>query len=307
LAEDVRARFEAALGDLVERLERDPTVVAAVLWGSLAYDEVWDHSDIDLSIVRDDRKVRTGVGGVSLTYRGVNIHAIVQTRAEFKRFLQSSVAKWEAQVTLGRILFTHDESLRRIFEDVTALGERDRRLRVLDLAGSLTATLTKVEKWLRVKRDPHYAAVWLLAAVRQLATIDVLLQGLVPKRESLMQAMSLNPSVFEPIYIGLLDARMTLEVVGEKLGLVLGYLDDHREDLFGLLLEYLSAEGTIRSVEDIVQHFSRRLEAGMVLAACEWLADRGVLVKASTPYFLTEHSRVELEQLGFFAPGEATA
>jgi len=39
---------------LVGKLEQDRTVLAAILFGSLSYDEVWENSDIDLWIVMQD-------------------------------------------------------------------------------------------------------------------------------------------------------------------------------------------------------------------------------------------------------------
>ena len=44
----VQERYQAALGQLVSRLEEDYYVLAAVLYGSLARGEPWERSDIDL-------------------------------------------------------------------------------------------------------------------------------------------------------------------------------------------------------------------------------------------------------------------
>lgn len=299
----VRKDFDQALDALVERLRDDPTVVAALLWGSLAYDEVWDRSDIDLTIVRDDRKARQGSGGIAIASQGVNIHAIVQTRAEFRKWLASSVLHWGTQITLGRILFTKDESLRRLFDEVSAVGERDRRVRLLEVGSGLVTLLTKAEKFLHVKRDPHYAAVWVNHVVNRLASVEVLLHKQAPNREAVLQALELNPKVFGPLHTEFADRKKTHENVEAALTIVERYLTEHLDDIFGPLLEYLEDEATIRSVSDIEQHFTRRMDAKMISFACEWLADRGVLVKASVPVRLNEHSRVELEELAFVHPG----
>ena len=46
--EHIREKFTAALDGLVERLQQDRAVLAAILCGSLSHDTVWAKSDIDL-------------------------------------------------------------------------------------------------------------------------------------------------------------------------------------------------------------------------------------------------------------------
>lgn len=299
---DVQARYERALEALVDKLRVDRSVVAVVLWGSLAHDVVWERSDIDLTIVRDDRDARQGSGGVVLTVEGVNIHAIVMTRSEFRKGLQGTGSFVSSAMSLGRMLFTRDEALGRTFEEFRTFGARDRRAQILSAAGNTVPWLDKTQKWLQAKSDPHYAAYFLNIVTHNLAVVEVLRHNQTPSREAIHQALALNPDLFRRLYLDLMDAPKTEAVVREAIDLIYAYLDEHRDDIFGPLLDYLIEEGTIRSSADIEQHFSRTLGARGVVSSCEWLADRGVLVKASLPCYLTEHSRVELEQLAFFVP-----
>src|SRR5688500_6198014 len=182
----VTAEYQLALDELVERLQSDPTVIAVVLMGSLAHDQVWEKSDIDLVIVRDDRKARKGSAAAALTSRGLNVHAGMFTRAEFRKSLQSagggSIS--HSMMALGRMVFTRDESLREMFEQARHIGEHDRRIAIFDAASWLLMSLDKVEKWLRVKKDAHYATVWLMQALAQLASVQLLREGILPGREA---------------------------------------------------------------------------------------------------------------------------
>lgn len=300
----VRRRFEAALATLVRRLESDRTVVAAVLFGSLAHAQVWERSDIDLLIIRDDQRARKGSQWVSLTEQGVLINASVVTRAEYRRMTQSAQGGTflQASQSLGRVLFTRDEGLRRVFEEARSLGEHDRRVALLAHATRVAPLLDKAEKWLEVAADPHYAAVWTTDAVRTLAAVEVLLHDEIPGREALVRALDLNPGFFERTYRRFLDRPKTHEAVREVLDLVNDYLSARQEEVFGLLLDYLREEATARSLTEISRHLEREhgIEGGY--AACSWLAARGALVPTSTPYFLTEHSRVELDEQAYLLP-----
>ena len=77
-------RFAAALDALIARVKEDRSVLAAILGGSLSHDKVWAKSDIDLVLVTiDDRKVESD--SLSLYADGVNVHAMLLPRAEFRQ------------------------------------------------------------------------------------------------------------------------------------------------------------------------------------------------------------------------------
>ena len=86
----VHQTFTAALDALVEQIKQDRAILAAVLCGSLSHDTVWAKSDIDLVLVTiDDRKVEAP--DIALNADGVNVHAILMPRTEFRKIVEGSV------------------------------------------------------------------------------------------------------------------------------------------------------------------------------------------------------------------------
>src|SRR5271154_3432950 len=86
----VQKKFTAALDDLVVQVKTDRSVLAAILCGSLSHDVVWEKSDIDLALITvDDKKVEAG--GLSLYAGGVNVHAFLMPRAEFRKTVEGAV------------------------------------------------------------------------------------------------------------------------------------------------------------------------------------------------------------------------
>jgi len=57
--------------------------------------------------------------------------------------------------------------------------------------------------------------------------------------------------------------------------------------------------GETRSCTEIEDHFQRNFGVGGVTTACEYLADRGLILKASTPVQLTKKSNVQVQELAF--------
>jgi predicted nucleotidyltransferase len=56
----IQSQYEEAVAQLVEKLQRDPYIVAAILLGSLSYDVVWEKSDIDMLLVTEETRSRSG-------------------------------------------------------------------------------------------------------------------------------------------------------------------------------------------------------------------------------------------------------
>ncbi len=197
-----RQAFTAALETLVARVRQDRSILAALLCGSLAHDTVWAKSDIDLVLVTiDDGK--TAPGSMALYADGVNVHAFLIPRTEFRRMVEGSVQNsfMHALLAKGRLLYTHDEidraavrgtaSARRSRSGDPAPARRDRRL----------PAIYKAHKWLVTRGDLDYTALWILYAATSLAQIEVIGAGMVADREVIPQAMKLNPPLFETIYV----------------------------------------------------------------------------------------------------------
>jgi uncharacterized protein len=123
---------------------------------------------------------------------------------------------------------------------------------------------------------------------------------LLADREVIPQATTLNGPFFKTIYHDLLNNKKTATAVKAALDAIDGYLVERTTQLYGLVLEHLRDVGEARSTTDIDDHFKRNFGVAHVNTACEYLADRGLLGKASVPVKLTRHSNVEVQEMAFF-------
>jgi len=300
----VQELFSKALDKLVAQIQQDRTVLAAILCGSLSHDTVWDKSDIDLALVTvDDRK---GEGrGISLYADGLNTHAFVMSRTEFRKTVEGSVANsfMHSLLAKGRLLYAHDESISPLWERLQLMGKRDRQIQLLRAGAVVLPLLYKARKWFVTRRDLDYSALWMLHAATALARVEVIGAGLLADREVLPQAMKLNPSFFTTVYHDLLNEQKTAQSVSAALDAIDGYLAERTEALFGLVLEHLREVGEARSATEIDDYFARNFGLVHVTGVCEYLADRGLLTKASVPVKLTQRSNVEVQEMAFFHAG----
>jgi predicted nucleotidyltransferase len=303
----IQRKFAQALDALVEQVKEDRSVLAAILCGSLSHDTVWAKSDIDLLLVTiDDRKVPAG--DRALFADGVNVHASLIPRAELRQILEGSIenAFMQSLVAKGRLLYTHDETIADLFASLSEVGRRDRQAKLLR-AGTLALNpIYKAHKWFLTRGDLDYAALWILYAATPLAQVEVIAAGKVVDREVLPQALALNPPFFRKIYSDLLNAKKTQKAVRAALDAVDRYLAERAPTLFAPVLDHLKEVGEARSCTEIEDHFARNFALEGVTTACEYLADQGLIGKASTRVQLTKRSNVEVEELAFFPLRRAT-
>jgi uncharacterized protein len=301
----LQRRYEKALDALIDQVRADRTILAAILCGSLSHDTVWEKSDIDLMMVTlDGEKGETG--GLSINADGINVHAFLMTRAEFRKTVEGTRRNSFAHTLLakGRLLYTKDETIAALCERLREIGERDTRAQLLGAGCAAILPVDKARKWLVTRGDLDYCALWILYAANGLARIEVLLAREMTGREILPQALGLNPSFFGRIYTDMLNAKKTRKQVETALEAIDGYLEERTGELFGLLLEYLEEAGEARSCTEIEMHFKRNWNVEGVTAGCEYLADRGLIVKAEMPARLTRRSTVQVPELAFAYLGE---
>jgi predicted nucleotidyltransferase len=297
----MQQRFSQALDALIEQVKRDRSVLAAILCGSLSHDTVWEKSDIDLLLVTiDDRK--TGKDALSLYADGINVHAFLMPRTEFRRTVEGSIRNSFAHslIAKGRLLYTHDESIAGLCSELQVIGERDIRIQLLAASAGTLPAIYKAHKWLITRKDLDYTALWILHAANGLAKIEVLSARLLVDREALPQALKLNPAFFKTIYVDLLNNKKTPHTVNAALGAIDDYMAKRAEVLFEPLIDHLREIGEVRSATELEDYFKRNFGIEGVTGACEYLADQGLIGKAPLPVRLTKKSNIDVEELAFF-------
>jgi hypothetical protein len=302
----VSRHFSAALDALVDQIKGDRSVLAAILCGSLSHDTVWAKSDIDLVLVTiDDRKVEAA--HQSLLAEDVNVHAILIPRTAFRQAVEGSRhhSFMHSFLAKGRLLYTHDESIAALLGRLQALGARDAAIQLLDAGASALPSIYKAHKWFLTRGDLDYTALWILYSATPLAKVEVIGAGLLADREVLPQALALNGAFFRTVYTGLLNSRKTRERVEAALAAVDAYVASRAPTLFAPVIDHLRDAGEARSCQEIEDHFRKTHGIEGVTIVCEYLADQGLIGRASAPVHLTRRSNVEVQELAFFYRAEA--
>jgi hypothetical protein len=301
----IRQKFTTALETFLVQVKGDRSIVAAILCGSLSHDTVWARSDIDLVLVTIDDK-NLACANLALDAGGVNVHAFLLPRGEFRKTVEGTVRNsfMHSFLAKGQLLYTHDPTITDLCARLREIGERDTQVQLLRAATSALPPIYKAHKWFLTRGDLDYTALWILYAATPLAQIEVIGARLLADREVIPQAMKLNPAFFQTVYANLLNSKKNRKAVQSALDAVDRYVTERAASLFGLVIDHLREVGEARSCTEIEDHFRRNFDVCGVTTACEYLADQGLIGKASTPVHLTKKSNVRVQELAFFSLGE---
>ena len=115
---------------LVEKIQKDPYVLAAIVAGSFSYRHIWEKSDLDVKFIgrweKSDLDVELIIRDAihptqfffSLVENGVNILAHITPRNVFKRFVESAPqgSFMHSYFSHSTLLFSHDPSIQEWYD-----------------------------------------------------------------------------------------------------------------------------------------------------------------------------------------------
>src|SRR6058998_1697774 len=174
-------------------MKHDRSILAAILCGSLSYDTVWAKSDIDLVLVTiDDKKVEQS--DIALYADGLNVHAFLMPRTEFRKTVEGSVHNsfMHSFLAKGRLLYTHDPTITDLGARLAEIGDRDTQVQLLRAATHVLPAMYKARKWLVTRGDLDYTALWILYAATSLARVEVKSFGMTTSKSSSVRRRSFN-------------------------------------------------------------------------------------------------------------------
>jgi uncharacterized protein len=299
-----QARFRSALAALVEKVKKDKYVLAAIVSGSLSYDQVWEKSDIDLTLIGRDERIPKR--DYALVEDGINVHASIISRSKFKEVIEGSIQSsfFHSLLSKSTLLFSHDETISAYFDEEKRIGGRDRQIQLLGAGGRVLPYLAKAEKWYHVKKDYPYCFLWTLKCAEALAEVEVISHHEITTREVIHQALRWNPEFFRHIYLDLMDAPKDETTLGAALKAINEYLRERTHLMFQSVLDHLAEAGGARTISELSQHFTKRnVEVYILPYICEWLADEGIIDKVGVPLRLTDKSIPTVDEAAYYYDG----
>lgn len=296
LQTELQEQFNAATESFIGKVRIDPNVIAVIICGSLAYDVVWEKSDIDMTLIVRDQHLSNE--SYCIVEDGITINVSVVARSSFKRYIESQLGGSfiQSYYSRGKIVYTTDDSLYEYFEEIRKPGCDDIELSIFNIACELVHLYDKCRKWMTVKKDLHYTQYYLLKAAESIARIEVFMSGESPGREVILRALEINPDVIKPFYTNAMSHPMNKEEILQAMASIERYLEEHLDIFKKPALTFLSDQ-QLKTVTLITRHF--HTEGHFIIGIFDYLAEKGVIEKVSQTIRITPKSKLAVEEIGY--------
>ena len=309
----IEEQYREAANALVEKVQKDPYILAAIVGGSFSYAQVWEKSDLDVELIGRDA-IRPTQSFFSFVENGVNIHASITPRNAFKQMIERAQqgSFMHSYFSHSTLLFSRDASIEAWYDknaDRNNIGERDKQLQVLSVVAGTLPSLLYAEKQFYVNRDCLTAFLSILDAVDGLARIEVLLNNQIPAREVIQPALEYNPDFFNHVYTHLINCEKNESVIQDALDAINAYLDE-RQFIFQPILDYLAEQKTPRTGTELNADLGHSPHGKSEAApefdeesldlVCQWLTWKGTIRQVATPLNLTVKSQIAVEEPAYY-------
>ena len=309
----IEEQYHEAVDALVEKVQKDPYILAAIVAGSFSYAQVWEKSDLDVELVGRDA-IRPTQSFFSLVENGVNIHANITPRNAFKQTVESAQqgSFMHSYFSHSTLLFSRDASIEEWYDknaSLDSIGGRDKQFRVLNVVASTLPSLLYAEKQFYVNKDYLTAFLSLLDTVQGLARIEVLLNNKIPAREVIQPALQYNPDFFNHVYANLINCEKNETVIQDAIDAINAYLDE-RQFIFQPILDYLLEQKTPRTGTELNVDLGHsphgkseeepEFDEESLDLVCQWLTWKGIIRQVAMPLKLTVKSQIAVEEPAYY-------
>ncbi|MFW9995008.1 MAG: nucleotidyltransferase domain-containing protein [Candidatus Odinarchaeota archaeon] len=295
--------YETALAAFTDQLEKDPTAIAVLLCGSMATNNAWQKSDINVIIIHDDEKTPSR-RNIRLIEHEIRFLASVYYIDDFKKLVEANMRgnNTHSMLANSRFLFTKDLLLEEQMEDINYVGKESEWQMMYNYAGACY-NLEKARKMLQVKDDVYYCYYYVLMLTYSLNRIEALMNREIIELETLNQAIRLNPEFFNDLRGKLMAASGDREEMRKKLLGMLEkadrYLTERIKTVYRPVLKYLEEQGVPVPESELDEHFANL----NVPVVCYPLVDKGIITQTTSPRNLFRRSSVHVDEPAFYHNG----
>ncbi len=287
----IRKQYEDAVSSFIERAKQDKRVLAIIMYGSMAYDEVTDRSNINMYVITDEGRYKS----TRVVEHGIPIDLQIFSRNDFMRRMQSQRGRGMLQVlTYSKLVFSRDCSFTDFYKNLDKkVGLRDRLLNQIIYFQATRHDLEKAEKYLYIKEDLAHSFHSLLHGLSELGYLLCYLNNVWPPREVILKGREFLPELFPKLFDDLIDSEITRESLERTLKIGHGYLDQIEVDCHKLLLDYISENGGTVTQSDLEAQFGPQ---GLRFFWLEGLHRRKILRRTVAPRKLTKKGVIEYNE-----------
>jgi len=290
----VKEKYLQALNSFAKRIKNDPNIIAILLYGSLAYGDVWEKSDIDIEIiVRDGTAISANWFLFEEDEVEFEITGIVEI-SKFKNMLNKVRTGFDhAKYGGGYLIFSKDDALNEIFESARKIGADDAPKSFAAKISELLNWMKKAEKYASV--DTLYSQRFLQLCAPIAAEMLLITHRENPNRDSILRARQLDADLMHKIYVLPSTTAMSEDDIRDALQALDNFLVKHMNWWSKHIIKFMN-DGEVKTFSHILDHCG--------YAPMQFLAEKGVVEQVTSPARIFKKSKLTIEETSYIYLGE---
>ncbi|WP_168190153.1 nucleotidyltransferase domain-containing protein [Caloramator sp. E03] len=288
--------YQEAYSIVEEKLKKNKSVVAVVVYGSIIYGDIWEESDIDfLVITKEQNKAQSIYSKVN----GVPIHINYISKDVFIDSYKSILKGGTFHKTFfaGRLVYCVDKDIKNIHLSAKFYRDRDRDIRNIEILSNLLTSIHYTKKYKVVgKIETSYQ--WSFEILKNYARLLMSMKGHITDKDILSLAVNMNSEIDE-----LFNFINTNSSVKEKIDRMLyvseKFIDLNIENISIPIIEYLKDKKEPCSIEDIKANKDFKHIDGDLNLLLEALCAKNI-IKQTTRHYTTYGEEYLIDELVYY-------
>lgn len=293
----LRDKYDQTCNHFIERLKKDKYIEAVFIYGSYANGNLSDDSDIDAVIVGKDDKY-PGFNAFCLVEDDICVNTLVFNRSSFKMYSDTpSNREWKFMFNKSLLIYSTDDIYKEYWEKAQTLWKNDREILLMRTTGSVLSGIVK-RKHLKQKTSLERSFLSVYNITVEFCKLIVLLGNEIPYEIPIEQAIKINSYAVEKTYTRMIKEPANWDTYIQVVDYIERFIEEHVDLLFKFLFDYFKENTGEVSSSKIKKDMQNIMPVGefFMHSSLEWLTEKGILSKYSTPITIAKGSRILLDE-----------
>ncbi|WP_040211476.1 nucleotidyltransferase domain-containing protein [Clostridium polynesiense] len=247
---NIIVKYQKAYNTTIEELKKSKNILAAMVFGSMVSGDLWEESDIDLFVIKDDNCEE--IKNIYTDYNGVPVHIKLLSKGHFIKLYESSIkgGMLHRLFSSSKLCFSKDADITNIYNRGRYVADLDRERWSIVYLGQLLKNLGVCKKYIyNEKIYTSYALA--IKCIEDFANLYVNDSGYMISKDTISLAMNLNSEFRFHVDRIFFNSGKNPEDINNLILFIEENLKSLVKNTSSLILNFLKVKDKVLSAEDI--------------------------------------------------------
>ncbi|MFD3156198.1 nucleotidyltransferase domain-containing protein [Haloimpatiens sp. FM7330] len=245
-------QYQKAFNSTMERLKKDESVLAVMVFGSMVTGDLWEESDIDLFVIMNTEE--KGIKNVYTIEKDVPIHMKIMNKEKFIN-LQNNDLKGgflHRIFSASRLVFSKDMDITAKYDQGRYYPDLDREIWNMIYLANVLKNIGVCKKYL-INNRIYTSYTSVVRCVEDFAKLLINSSGYMISKDVMSNAMNINEEFrnhIDEIFFNKIDTKNAIK---NAINYLENEIDKNLRNITTLLLNYMRKKDCLLSSEDVKQ------------------------------------------------------